>query len=237
MTADPSDPDVGRGTITPDAEPEGAGPVATPLLRGWLHLGCFFVSFPAGWALVRAAEPGPARAGAIAYALALAALFGVSGTYHRRRWTPSVRARLQRLDRATIFVVIAASYTPLCIGVLTGSAGTALLAGVWAGAVLGVVLSLFATPRRQVLGLSLYIPLGWLGVLALPQLARRLSPPELALIVAGGVLYTVGALALRARWPDPVPRVLGYHEVWHAVVVAAVACHYVAVRSVLQRLA
>ena len=208
----------------------------TPLLRGWLHLACFFVAVPAGWVLVRATERETARMGAMAYALAVTALFGVSGLYHRRRWTTSVRGRLQRLDRATIFVMIAATYTPLCLSVLGGTTGTALLIAVWAGAVAGVVLSLFARAQRQVLGLALYIPLGWLGVIALPQLARRLSVAELVLIMGGGVLYTAGALFLRARWPDPLPHIFGYHEVWHVLVVAAVVCHYLAVRSVLERL-
>jgi hemolysin III len=185
---------------------------------------------------VRLTEPDAARVGAVVYAAGVAALFGVSGTYHRRRWTPLVRSRLQRLDRATIFVMIAATYTPLCLSVLGGVTGTALLVAVWAGATAGVVLSVFTTAHRQALGLALYIPLGWLGVIALPQLASRLNASELVLIVAGGVLYTVGAVLLQRRWPDPVPRVLGYHEVWHAIVVAAVICHYLAVRSVLQRL-
>jgi hemolysin III len=210
--------------------------VQPPLLRGWLHLTCFFLALPAGWALVRVAEPDAARVGAVVYAAGVAALFGVSGTYHRRRWTPLVRSRLQRLDRATIFVMIAATYTPLCLSVLGGVTGTALLVAVWAGATAGVLLSVFTTAHRQALGLALYIPLGWLGVIALPQLASRLNASELVLIVAGGVLYTAGAVLLQRRWPDPVPRVLGYHEVWHAIVVAAVICHYLAVRSVLQRL-
>jgi hemolysin III len=210
--------------------------VQPPLLRGWLHLACFFLAIPAGWALVRLTEPDAARVGAVVYAAGVAALFGVSGTYHRRRWTPLVRSRLQRLDRATIFVMIAATYTPLCLSVLGGVTGTALLVAVWAGATAGVLLSVFTTAHRQALGLALYIPLGWLGVIALPQLASRLNASELVLIVAGGVLYTVGAVLLQRRWPDPVPRVLGYHEVWHAIVVAAVICHYLAVRSVLQRL-
>ena len=218
---------------------EGQGnptPAPQPLLRGWLHLACFFVAVPAGWALVKATERETARLGAIAYAVAVTALFGVSGTYHRRRWTTAMRSRLRRLDRATIFVMIAATYTPLCLSVLGGATGTALLVAVWVGAVAGVLLTLFCGAQRQVLGLALYIPLGWLGVIALPQFARQLSVVELALIMGGGVLYTAGALFLRARWPDPVPHIFGYHEVWHVLVVAAVVCHYLAVRSVLERL-
>ena len=206
----------------------------TPLLRGWLHLSCFFLALPAGWAVVQVAEPGSARIGAVVYACTLIALFGVSGTYHRKRWTPRVRDRLKRLDHAAIFLMIAGSYTPLCLSALRGTMGTVMLVAVWTGALAGVGLAMTTTPERRVFGLALYIGLGWLAVIALPQLVRRLNAVDLALILVGGLLYTVGAISLAIRRPDPLPRIFGYHEVWHVMVVAAVVCHYLAVRSVLQ---
>lgn len=205
-----------------------------PLLRGWLHLGCFFAAIPAGWALVRAAPPDATRVGAIVYAVTVAALFGVSGTYHRQRWTPSVRKRLRRLDYAAIFLMIAGTYTPLCLSAVRGSLGALLLTVVWTGAVAGVLWSITPLGEHRAVAVVLYLALGWLAVVALPQLARRLSGTDVALIVAGGILYTAGAILLAARWPDPSPRVFGYHEVWHVMVVAAVVCHYLAVRSVLE---
>ena len=215
---------------------EGAVEASTPipLLRGWLHLACFFLAIPAGWAVVSVTERDASRVGAVVYAATVAALFGVSGTYHRKRWTPPVRRRLKRLDHATIFIMIAGSYTPVCISALGGTMGTVLLIAVWMGAVAGVVLSLTAITERRVIGIALYIALGWVVVVALPQLARRLSALDLVLLVAGGVLFTAGAICLATRWPDPFPRIFGYHEVWHLMVVAAVACHYLVVRSVLQ---
>lgn len=206
----------------------------TPLLRGWLHLWCFFLAIPAGWAVIQVAQPGMARVGAAVYAFTLAALFGVSGTYHRKRWTPPVRERLKRLDHATIYLMIAGSYTPMCLSALRGTLGTVMLVALWTGALAGVALAMTAAPERRVFGLALYIGLGWLGVIALPQLARQLSAVDLALIVVGGLLYTAGAIFLLTRWPDPLPRIFGYHEVWHVMVVAAVTCHYLAVRSALQ---
>lgn len=206
----------------------------TPLLRGWLHLACFFVAIPAGWAVVNVSQSELSRLGAVVYAFTVAALFGVSGTYHRRRWTPPVRRRLKRLDHATIFLMIAGTYTPVCLSALRGTMGALLLAAIWTGAIGGVVLSMTAVVERRVFGIALYIALGWLAVVALPQLARRVSAVDLVLLVVGGLLYTAGAVFLATRWPDPFPRVFGYHEVWHLMVVAAVACHYLAVRSVLQ---
>lgn len=215
---------------------EGTGGLSpsTPLLRGWIHLACFFVAIPAGWWLVKVAETDVSRVGAMIYASTVAALFGVSGIYHRQRWTAPVRRRLKRLDHATIFLMIAGTYTPVCLSALGGTTGALLLTAIWTGAAAGVVLSVTAIVERRVFGISLYIALGWLAVVALPQLARRLGAVDLALLVVGGVLYTAGAIFLATRWPDPIPRIFGYHEVWHVMVVAAVLCHYLVVRSVLQ---
>ncbi len=205
-----------------------------PLLRGWLHLACFFAAIPAGWLLVREAAPDATRVGAAVYAVTVAILFGASGAYHRQRWTPSVRRRLRRLDWAAIFLLIAGTYTPLCLSAVRGSLGTVLLTVVWTGAAVGVVWSVTPLGERRAVAVVLYLSLGWLAVVALPQLAHRLSGTDIGLIVAGGVLYTAGAILLAARWPDPSPHVFGYHEVWHVMVVAAVVCHYLAVRSVLK---
>jgi hemolysin III len=208
---------------------EAAG--ATPLLRGWLHLACFFVSLPAGAWLIANAPAGRARAGAIVYAIGLAALFGVSGTYHRRRWSAAWRARLKRLDHGTIFVMIAGTYTPLCLVVLGGLAGTLMLVSVWAAAATGVFLAAVGVAERRLIGALCYIGLGWAAVAASPALLHRLSFTQLALIVAGGVIYTIGAIVLGSKRPNPFPRVFGYHEVWHVMVVAAAAAHFVAIQS------
>jgi hemolysin III len=153
--------------------------------------------------------------------------------YHRGRWTDAKRRLMQQLDHGTIFVMIAASYTPLCLLALRGWVSVAMLAVAWSGAVLGFVLSFANTRLTRIVRGALYIVLGWASVIAAPQLVRHLSVAELVLIAAGGVLFTVGAIFLATRWPDPFPRVFGYHEVWHALVVAAVVCHFVAIASVV----
>lgn len=207
---------------------------AVPLLRGWLHVLCFVVAVPAGFALVADAGTPKVRAAAAVYALGLSALFGVSAAYHRRRWSPAARRRMRRLDHATIFVMIAGSYTPLCVVALGGKLGTAILVGVWCGAAVGAAFALLDVGSRPVLSLLSYIALGWLMVVALPDLSQRMSSGALALIVAGGLLYTAGAVVLVRHRPDPFPAVFGYHEVWHVMVAVAAACHYLAIASVVR---
>ena len=199
-----------------------------PRLRGRLHQVAFFASIPAGIALVVAARSWPARAGVLVYALSLTAMFGTSAALHRLRWSPRARLRMDRLDRTMIYVLIAGSYTPVCLLALRPGWRVALLALVWTGAAVGIALVLRWNRRRGtgVVRMVLYLGLGWMSVLVLPELARTLGLGQLALAVLGGVLYTVGAVVLIRRRPDPSPRVFGYHEVWHACTVAAGACHY-----------
>jgi hemolysin III len=202
-----------------------------PLLRGWLHLVCFFLAIPAAVLVVAGADSPKARWGALVYAIGLVALFGVSGTYHRGRWSVAARRRMQQLDHATIFVMIAGSYTPLCLVAMRGWVGPAMLVAAWVGATVGVVLAFSGGARSRFARGVLYIALGWVSVGATPQLLRELTGAQLVLLAVGGVLYTVGAIFLATNWPDPFPRVFGYHEVWHVMVVAAVVCHFLAISS------
>jgi len=204
-----------------------------PLLRGWLHLACFFLSIPAGVVLILEASAGRAQVGAVVYAVGLTALFGASAAYHRPRWSPKWRLRFKRLDHGTIFVMIAGTYTPLCLVVLGGVLGTAMLVSVWAGAIAGVVLAAVGIAERRYIGGACYIALGWVAVAATPALAQHLSVAQMALIVSGGVIYTVGVCVLGTKRPDPFPRVFGYHEIWHVMVVAAAVCHFIVIQSVI----
>jgi len=202
--------------------------MTAPRLRGRLHQVAFFASIPAGIALVLVARSPPARLAVLVYALSLTAMFGTSAALHRLRWSPRARLRMDRLDRTMIYVLIAGSYTPVCLLALRPGWRVALLALVWTGAAVGIALVLIWN-RHRVIGVArmvLYLGLGWMSVLVLPELARTLGIGQLALAVMGGVLYTVGAVVLIRRRPDPSPRVFGYHEVWHAFTVAAGACHY-----------
>jgi hemolysin III len=160
------------------------------------------------------------------YGLAVAGLFGVSALYHRGRWQPVVRARLQRIDHAMIFVLIAGTYTPICVFVLDGVLGAALLALVWSGALTAVVLELRPTPVSRGLLVVLSIALGWLALPAAPAVVDELGWVATALVGLGGVLYTVGAVIYARRRPDPLPAVFGYHEVFHALTIGGAAFHY-----------
>ena len=211
----------------------GSTPVK-PLLRGWMHLVCFFLAIPAAVLVIALAGSGRGRVGAVVYAIALVALFGVSGLYHRVRWSDARRRLMQKLDHGTIFVMIAGSYTPVCLMALEGWLSWTMLALSWVGATVGFVVAFAGRGRfSRILRSALYIALGWGVVIALPQMWSQLSIAELVLIAVGGVLFTIGSVFLLTKWPDPFPRVFGYHEVWHALVVAAVACHFIAIASVV----
>lgn len=166
------------------------------------------------------------------YAASLATMLGVSAAYHRGSWRPAVRRRWQRADHAAIFVFIAGTYTPVCVLAMEAAAGRQLLALVWGGAILGVLRALFwpGAPRWVVSGL--YVLLGWVMIVALPAVARGTGVPLLGVILLGGLLYTVGATMYAMRWPDPWPHVFGYHEVFHALTIVAVLCHFGAVVTV-----
>jgi hemolysin III len=213
---------VRRPVTEPYLLPDG---LPRPLLRGLLHLGAFVVALGLGVTLVLVAGRQDAPAFAV-YGLGVAGLFGVSAMYHRGRWRPGVRALLQRADHSMIFVLIAGTYTPICVHVLDGALGAALLAVVWTGALLAAALELrpTAAPRWVVVVLS--IALGWVALPALPALLDKLGWVATALIGLGGVLYTVGAVIYARRRPDPLPDVFGYHEVFHALTIAGAASHY-----------
>ncbi|MEA2826327.1 MAG: hemolysin [Actinomycetota bacterium] len=205
-----------------------------PVLRGRLHQICFFLAFPAGGLVIASADSARARTAAVVYAVGVCCLFGVSSTYHRRKWSAAARPRMKRLDHATIFIMIAASYTPICMLTLGGALGSRVLLVAWLGAGLGVAFALSGIAEARIVGLVTYIGLGWMMVLMLPELTRRLSTVDLVLLLVGGLLYTVGCIFMGTRWPDPYPTVFGYHEVWHVMVAAAAACHYLVILSAVK---
>jgi len=141
---------------------------------------------------------------------------------------------MRRLDHGTIYVMIAGCYTPICLLAVRGATSSGLLLAAWVGAAIGLGFAVTGLAEKPYFGLACYIGLGWLVVVALPQLIQRLSPVELVLLVVGGLAYTVGSVVLGLNWPNPFPRVFGYHEVWHVLVIVACACHYVIIYSVVR---
>jgi len=210
----------------------GFAGVDKPRMRGVLHAYAVPIAVLVGLSLLVAAESSRARAGVAVWTATMTALFAVSAVYHRGRWQPVARAWLQRVDHSMIFVFIAGSYTPLCLLLLEGSKAWIVLAVTWGGAAIGVATRLAWHRAPRWLFVPMYLALGWVAVTMLPDLARSAVPYENALIVAGGLLYTVGAVVFATRRPNPIPNVFGYHEVFHALTIAAAACHAVAIASV-----
>lgn len=200
-----------------------------PLLRGRLHLGALVVAVPAAVLLVVAADSALARAAAAVYGTSLVAVFLVSSAYHRLGRSPRSQSILRRADHATIYLLIAGSYTPVAVVAIGGAVGWVIVIAAWSLATLGVLLKLAWFHRTKVLGSVLYIGLGWMIVAATPTLVHHVTRGELALLAAGGLLYTGGAIVLARRRPDPSPLVFGYHEVWHSFVIAAAGCHYASI--------
>ena len=200
-----------------------------PRLRGVFHQYGFFVALGAGTLLVLGAPTARAALAAAVYAASVCALLGVSALYHRITWTPPVRRRLRHLDHAMIFVLIAGTYTPVGLLVLQGPLAAVVLVVVWGGAVAGIALNLGWRQAPSWVGVAVYVAVGWVALVALPQLLQHLGVVGTLLLVGGGLAYSAGALVYARRRPNPVPVVFGYHEIFHLLVVAGIALHFAAI--------
>ena len=204
-----------------------------PVWRGWIHAGAFVLSIPLAVALLLLAKPAEARAAAAIYVTTLLVGFGTSAAYHRLARGPTALRWMQRADHSAIYLLIAGTYTPICLLALPLPWGVPVLAVVWVGALVGVVFKLVAFDRAQAVGWTLYLVLGWAAIITAPVLIRHLTGVEIALIVAGGLIYTAGSVVLALGRPNPLPRVFGYHEVWHTCTVLAGLCHFASVGLVV----
>ena len=203
-----------------------------PRLRGVLHQYAFFVAVAAGALLVALGSGARERVAAGIFAGALATCFGVSALYHRLRWSPQARRWMRRLDHAAIYLLIAGTYTPFGLLAMDGAWRASVLAVVWSGAALAIVLKLFWIDAPRWVTAAVAVALGWVGVVAVPELIDA-GVAVLALAALGGVLYTAGAVVYARRKPDPVPAVFGFHELFHALSLAAAAAQYAAVALLL----
>jgi hemolysin III len=211
---------------------EAAAPLPIkPRLRGVVHQWSFFVALAAGAALVAWAPAGRATVAAAIYAVALAGLLGTSALYHRITWQPRARAWLRRLDHSMIFVLIAGTYTPFALLVLDDPLRGIVLAGVWAGALAGIVFTLLWAHAPKWLTAASYVALGWFSIIAVPQIAEHAGVGALVLLALGGVAYTLGAVVYASQRPDPRPQTFGYHEIFHVLVVVAAAAHFTAIAA------
>jgi hemolysin III len=200
-----------------------------PRLRGVLHEFAFPISLIAGaWAILHA-PAGMARTSTAVYAATLSACLGVSALYHRGHWSVSVRRWLRRLDHATIFMLVAGTFTPIAVIALTGWMSVATLAVVWGGAILGSLLNLFWIDAPVVIEVGPYIAIGGFGVVIMPRLLSNIGPVGVGLLALGGAVYIAGAIIYARQRPDPWPHTFGFHEIFHSLVIAAAVLQWVVI--------
>jgi hemolysin III len=199
-----------------------------PALRGVLHQWAFWFALAAAAALV-ALAPAGARLPALVYGAGLCLMLAASALYHRLNCSPGLKSLLCRIDHSAIYVFMAASYTPVGLLVLEGTTRWLVLGSVWAGAVGGVALSVAWVTAPRVLFAATYLALGWVIVLAFPELLAALDITPIVLFGVGGLLYSAGAVIYALRRPNPWPSTFGFHEIFHALVIAAAVTHFVAI--------
>jgi hemolysin III len=204
-----------------------------PRLRGVFHQYAFFASLAVGAVFVAFVTGALERTAAAIFAGSVSAMFGVSALYHRVTWRPRARRLMRRLDHAAIYLLIAGTYTPFGLLVLDGAWRWTVLPIAWGGAVAAIALKLAWVDGPKWLSAVIAVALGWVGVVAVPELYGETGIHGLVLLAVGGVLYTLGAIVYARGRPDPLPAVFGYHEVFHVLVIGAAACQYVAVALVV----
>ena len=200
-----------------------------PLLRGWLHALWFVASLVFGTLLLAGAHGATRITATAIYAASVSALFGVSALYHRGTWTTAWSRRLQRMDHAMIFFLIAGTATPAFLLATRGTFGWVCLIVLWALTLTATAIHLTWMHAPELLVGATFVGLGWAAALALPGVWIHAGITSGALMLAGGLLYTIGAASYHRRRPDPYPSVFGYHEVFHAYVCAAATCQFIAI--------
>ena len=200
-----------------------------PRLRGVLHEVAFAISLVTGTVLICLSDSPREYVSASVYGATVALLFGTSAAYHRGSWSPRGHALMARLDHSMIFVLIAGTYTPFCLLLLSGTTAVVLLSVVWGGALAGIIARNAVRRPPRWLFVALYLALGWVALAIAPDVYRQGGLVVLVLLLAGGALYSAGAAVYATRRPNPSPRWFGFHEVFHALTLAAFITHYLAV--------
>ncbi|WP_062078024.1 PAQR family membrane homeostasis protein TrhA [Demequina globuliformis] len=206
---------------------------AKPLMRGWLHLGAAPIALVAGMILVVFAPTLAGRASTAIFTLTAVMLFGTSAVYHRGNWSPTTTAVLRRMDHANIFLIIAGTYTPLTVLLLDGTTRIVVLAVVWSGALVGLLLRIFWLNAPRWLYVPLYVALGWVAVGFIGPFYEAGGAAVVTLIIIGGLSYTVGAVIYGTKWPRGSTKYFGFHEIFHALTIVGFLCHYAAIAIVV----
>jgi hemolysin III len=201
----------------------------SPRLRGVSHLIAFVVALPLGVALAFSAQGDLARGAAIAFSASVASMFGVSSLFHRVAWTPRAKRWLGRVDHTMIYALIAGTYAPIALLVIHPAWRTPTLVVVWGGALLAAVARFVWRDAPGWVVPATSLALGWVTLIVMPQIVDRIGVAGALLLLGGGIAYSLGAFVYVRKWPDPRPRIFGYHEVFHVLVIVAVACQYATV--------
>lgn len=195
-----------------------------PLLRGWSHAAAAVAAIVTTFTLFAlCGDDRPRALTMLVFGASMILLYAVSATYHIGRWQPRTERILRAVDHANIYVLIAGTFTPMCFNVLSGSFRTTMLTLMWSVAAAGVIVSVFTDHLPRWLTASLYVGMGWIGVVVLPAFSTHLPWQALGLVLGGGLLYTTGAVVYARQRPDPYPEVFGYHEVFHLFVIGGSA--------------
>ncbi len=224
MSAASSNPP--RSSAAPAPAPRAPGAEPRPLLRGVLH---FVVALMAPFGLVALlllADSPRQYVGAAIFATSLMLLYASSANYHLAPWPDSLRRVWKRVDHSMIFVLIAGTYTPFCVVVLDDAWGIPMLSIVWSLAGVGALLKIFRPDAPRWLSVGLYMGIGWIGIVPAGQVVSSLPPMALAMLIAGGALYSAGGVVYATRRPNPSPHLFGFHEVFHALVIAGSTVHF-----------
>ncbi|MBC76518.1 MAG: hypothetical protein CME64_10940 [Halobacteriovoraceae bacterium] len=204
-----------------------------PLLRGHFHQSMFFITLGACSLLIAQCENAKQLASSIIYSIGLLSMFGISALYHRINWSPDTRAILRKLDHSGIFIMIAGSFTPITMFALSSSSGMFLLKTIWVVTLLGVLKSVLFAHLNKKINMLLYLIAGYLIMPYVSEIGENVGSVNVWLLVAGGIVYSVGALSYGFKFPKLSPRVFGYHELFHVFVSIAAIIHFIAIYSII----
>lgn len=208
-------------------------PLKKPLLRGYFHQECFYIALGACLMLVAKSTHSVTLVASVVYSVGLLAMFGVSAVYHRIHWQPKQRAILRRLDHSSIFILIAATFTPICLLALPYEVGQKLLLGIWILGCIGIFQSVFWVHAPKWLTALFYIGMGWYMFPYFTELKASLGVKNFFLIFAGGLAYTAGAVVYAVKKPNFKPEVFGYHEVFHVLTIVGALLHFLVIYSLI----
>lgn len=208
--------------------------IKKPVLRGYFHQEAFFISVGACAMLIANSTHVIAYFASSIYSFGLLFMFGVSAIYHRPHWEPKPRAFLKRLDHSAIFILIAATSTPLCLLALSQSSGKAFLLLIWVVAFIGVLQSIFWVSAPKYLTAIFYVGMGWLALPYLSEIHSSLGFAQLLLLIIGGVFYSVGAIFYALKWPVRSARIFGYHELFHIFTIVAATLHFIVIYQIIK---